>query len=149
MESPREEDRFPLLCAGGWGSRNKSQGYMPGGGNATGRIDQCIKWTAACLIKPAIFLRNEHAFTALPFPNTALLTGTPCIWHISTTSLYSFIVILRYRSTISPSLPPMVEGATVAFSGATLFRCFFSFSFRFCCFFERLFFICNEDTYRF
>ena len=79
MESPREEDRFALLCAGGWGTVTNPRGICPGGGNATGRIDQCIKWTAAWLIKPAIFLRNEHAYTALPFPNTALLTGTPCI----------------------------------------------------------------------
>ena len=79
MESSRQEDRFPLLCAAEWGAVTNPRGICQGVGNATGGIDQCIKWTAAWLIKPAIFLRNEHAYTALPFPNTALLTGTPCI----------------------------------------------------------------------
>ena len=32
MESPWEEDRFPLLCAGRWGTVTNPKGICPGAG---------------------------------------------------------------------------------------------------------------------
>ena len=32
MESPRQEDRFLLLCAGGWGTVTNPRGICPGAG---------------------------------------------------------------------------------------------------------------------
>ena len=32
MESPWEEDRFPLLCARGWGTVTNPRGICPGAG---------------------------------------------------------------------------------------------------------------------
>ena len=55
MESPREEDRLALLCAGGWGTVTNPRGICPGGGNATGRIDQYIKSVDCCLV-----IKTDH-----------------------------------------------------------------------------------------